>query len=159
MDVTGTELVKKTAPEKTQAETRRPVRGHLENFRIKHKLLRDLALGELTGNELAEKYNCSRPAISQFKRRHEIEIDEIRGALADEYAGVWVAKKLDRLKAYQQKVEEMLDGRSPRNAEVMATLLKAVAEELGDLPARTQVNVSNQSVTYQVVGIDPDSLR
>ncbi len=159
MDTEGTELEVKTAPEKTVEETAKPVRGHLEKAPIKHRLIRDLALGELNGIELAAKYHCSRPAISIFKRRHGIEIDQVREGILDEYSGVWVAKKVDRLRAYQDKAEQMLDGRSPRNAEVLVTILKAVAEELGDLPTRSQVNVTNQSVTYQVVGIDPDSLR
>lgn len=159
IDLRGTEVEQKTAPARTDKETRRPVRGHLERAPIKHRLLRDLALGEMHQGELAEKYGCSRPAISQFKRRHTVAINSIRENLADEYAGVWVAKKLDRLRAYQDKAEQMLDGRSPRDAEVLVTILKAVAEELGDLPARAQVNVTNQSVTYQVVGIDPDVLK
>jgi hypothetical protein len=37
--------------------------------------------------------------------------------------------------------------------------LKAVAEELGQLPARQQVNVSTENVTYQIVGIDVGDLQ
>ena len=36
--------------------------------------------------------------------------------------------------------------------------LKAVAEELGDLPARTQVNISNENVTYEIVGVSVDDI-
>lgn len=159
LDATGTELELKSAPTRTRKEGARPVRNHLERAPVKHQLIRDLALGEMSQNELAEKYHCSRPAVSLFKRRHGVEIDRVRESIYDDYAGVWVAKKIDRLRAYQDKAEQMLDGRSPRDAEVLVTILKAVAEELGDLPARQQVNVTNADVVYQVVGVDPDLLK
>lgn len=159
LDVRGTDSEEKLKPERTQDESARPVRGHLERSPVKHRLIRDIAMNELTQNELSERYHCSRSAISLFKRRHGIEIDRVRENAMDQYAGVWVAKKIERLRAYQDVAEQMLDGRSPRNAEVLVTILKAVAEELGDLPARQQTNIQAENVTYQVVGIDPDSLR
>ena len=82
----------------------------------------------------------------------------MRNNLADEYAGVWVAQKLARIQEYQTAAEKMASGASPRNAEVLVTILKAVAEELGQLPARTQVNVSNETTVYQVVGISEDDI-
>lgn len=159
MDTTGTELEVKTKQSATRDENKRPTRNHLERAPIRGRLIRDLAAAELPQDMLAERYGCSASAISLFKKRHLYEIDRVRENMLDEYADVWVAKKVERLRAYQQKVEDMLEGRSPRHAEVIATLLKAVAEELGDLPARQQVNVSTQNVTYQVVGIDPNDLR
>jgi hypothetical protein len=47
---------------------------------------------------------------------------------------------------------------SPRNQEVLVSILKAVAEEQGDLPARTQVNVSTQVTEYQIVGVNPEDI-
>jgi hypothetical protein len=133
--------------------------GHLERSWVAHRLVRDLAIGELPQNKLAEMYGVSGASITNFKKRHLYEIEEVRNNLADEYAGVWVAQKMERIRAYQQKVEEMLEGRTPRHAEVLMGLLKGVAEELGDLPARTQVNVSNETVTYQVVGIPLEDMK
>lgn len=136
----------------------RAVKGHLERGWVAHRLIRDFALGEKTGVQLAEQYGVSVTAISQFKKRHSLEIEEVRNNLADEYAGVWVAQKIDRIREYQQAAEKMAQGSSPRNAEVLVSILKAVAEELGQLPARTQVQVNTANVTYEIVGIDPDDI-
>lgn len=138
---------------------RQPARkGHLERAWVKHRLIRDFAIAEKTGAELAEQYGVSRNSISIFKKKYAMEIEEVRNNMADEYAGVWVAQKLDRIRQYQEAAEKMANGTSPRNQEVLVSILKAVAEELGQLPARTQVQVNSQQVTYQVVGIDPDEL-
>ena len=138
---------------------RRPAtKGHLERSWVKHRLIRDFALGEKTGAELAEIYGVSRNSISAFKKRYGLEIEEVRNNLADEYAGVWVAQKLERIRQYQEAAEKMASGASPRNQEVLVSILKAVAEELGQLPARTQVNVSQENVTYEIVGVSVDDI-
>lgn len=153
----GTDAGKELDPA-DRSKNRPAVRGHLERGWVRHRLIRDFALAEKTGRELAEQYGCSYTSISQFKKRHAMEIEEVRNNLADEYAGVWVARKLDRIREYQQAAEKMAEGRSPRNAEVLVTILRAVAEELGQLPARTQVNVSQENVTYEIVGISPEDI-
>ncbi len=141
-----------------QPSSRPPVRGALERGWVKHRLIRDFALGEKSGQELSAQYGVSATSISAFKKRHALEIEEVRNNLADEYAGVWVANKLDRIRQYQEAAEQMAAGKTARSAEVLVTILKAVAEELGQLPARTQVNVSNENVTYEIVGINPDDI-
>lgn len=133
-------------------------KGHLDRGWVKHRLIRDYALGEKTGAQLAKEYGVSQTSMSLFKKRHAMDIEEVRNNLADEYAGVWVAKKIERIREYQEAAEKMAVGTSPRNAEVLTSILKAVAEELGQLPARQQVNVSTENVTYQIVGIDLDDL-
>lgn len=152
----GTDSGKELTPVRTDG--RRPAKNHLERGWVKHRLLRDFALGEKTGRQLAEQYGVSQTSISAFKKRHSLEIEEVRNNLADEYAGLWVAQKLDRVREYQQAAEKMARGESPRNQEVLVSILKAVAEELGQLPARTQVQVNTQQVTYQIVGVDPDDI-
>lgn len=141
-----------------RSKSRPAVKGHLERGWVKHRLIRDFALGEKTGQELARQYGCSSTSISQFKKRHALEIEEVRNNLADEYAGVWVAQKLERIREYQEAAEKMARGESARNQEVLVSILKAVAEELGQLPARTQVNVSNENVTYEIVGVSLEDL-
>lgn len=133
-------------------------KGHLERGWVKHRLIRDFALGEKSGRELSVQYGVSQTSISAFKKRYSMEIEEVRNNLADQYAGVWVAQKIERVREYQNAAEKMADGSSPRNAEVLVSILKAVAEELGDLPARTQVNVSTETTVYQVVGISEDDI-
>jgi hypothetical protein len=134
-------------------------KNHLERGWVKHRLIRDFALGEKSGRTLAAEYGVSQTSISAFKKRNEMAIEEVRNNLADEYAGVWVAQKLNRIREYQEAAEKMSSGESPRNAEVLTSILKAVAEELGQLPARQQVNVSTENVTYQIVGINVDDLQ
>lgn len=136
----------------------KPTKGYLERGWVKHRLIRDIALAEHSGQVLAGMYRCSEQAISQFKKRHALEIDEVRNNLADEYAGVWVAKKLERIRAYQEAAEKMAESQSPRNAEVLTSILKAVSEELGQLPQRTAVQINQQQVEYKIVGIDPEDL-
>lgn len=152
----ASESSKELTPKRSDGAVAR--KGHLERGWVKHRLIRDFALGEKSGQELAREYGVSATSISAFKRRNAMEIEEVRNNLADEYAGVWVAKKLERIREYQTAAEKMSTGNSPRNAEVLTSILKAVAEELGQLPARAQVNVSTENVTYQIVGIDLDDL-
>lgn len=147
----------------TKELAERPVRrtatkGALERAWVKHRLIRDFALGEKTGVQLSEQYGVSRNSITLFKQKFAMEIEEVRNNLADEYAGVWVARKMDRIREYQEAAEKMASGQSPRNAEVLVTILKAVAEELGQLPARTQVNVNTEITKYEIVGINPDDI-
>jgi 16S rRNA C967 or C1407 C5-methylase (RsmB/RsmF family) len=141
-----------------KAPVRKPVKGALERGWVSHRLIREIALGDKTGKELAEQYGVSSTSISNFKNRHALEIEEVRNNLADEYAGLWVAKKLGRITEYQKAAEKMIGNNSPRNAEVLVNILKAVAEELGQLPARTQVNITNEVTTYEIVGIDPEDI-
>ena len=109
-------------------------------------------------HQLAEQYGVSQTSISAFKKRHNLEIEEVRNNMADEYAGLWVARKMERIAEYQQAAEKMAVGASPRNQEVLVSILKAVAEELGQLPTRTQVNVSIEQTVYQVVGVSIDDI-
>lgn len=141
-----------------RSDGRRPTKNHLERGWVKHRLIRDFALGEKTGRQLAEQYGVSTTSISSFKKRHAFEIEEVRNNLADEYSGTWVADKLKRIQEYQEAAEKMARGASPRNQEVLVTILKAVAEELGQLPTRQQVNVSQETTVYQVVGVSVDDI-
>jgi len=146
--------VKGTArPEPGQAK-----RYALEKPWVRGKLIRDLAIGEMTQDALGIRYGVSRKSITEFKKRHDAEVESVRSQIDDEYAGEWIANKLDRLRVYQEAAERMAEGRSPRNAEVLVNILKGAAEELGQLPARTQVQVNTQNVEYKVYGINPDDL-
>lgn len=152
----GSEAGKELAP--ARGDGRAAIRGHLERGWVKHRLIRDFALGEKTGVELAAIYGVSQNSISKFKKRYALEIEEVRNNLADEYAGVWVANKLDRIRQYQEAAEKMADGKTARSTEVLVGILKAVAEELGQLPARTQVNVSTETTVYEIVGLSSEDI-
>lgn len=126
--------------------------GHIVN-----KLCRELAVAEKTQAQLSEEYGVSQSAVSQFKTRHRDRIDAIRGKLDDEFAGLWIANKANRIAEYQADVEFIGATTKAELLRVKAVILKAVSEELGQLPARVNVNVSTP-VTYVVHGINPDDL-
>ena len=136
----------------------RGTKNALERGWVKHRLIRDLAVAERSQTELAEAYGVSKNSITNFKRRHYMEIEEVKNNLADEYASLWVADKRKRIAEYQEAVEKMATGKTPRNMEVLNNLLKSVAEEMGQLPARTQVNVSTETTVYEIVGVDPEDI-
>jgi hypothetical protein len=134
------------------------VRIPLERGWARAKLIRELALEEQPQVELAEYYGVAQTTISAFKKRHWVEIERIRNNLADEYADLWIAQKRNRLAELQAAAEKLAGKPDARSAEVLAKLLKDAAEELGDLPTRTQVNVNTANVTYEIVGVDPEVL-
>jgi len=72
-----------------------PIRGALRT-----ELVRDLALGELTHEQLGEKYGRSTQAVHMFSARNADEVRLAKQALvadpSDEYAGVAIARKLNR---------------------------------------------------------------
>jgi hypothetical protein len=139
--------------------TRRPAtKGTLERGWVKHRLIRDLAIAEKSQRELAAIYGVSTNSITNFKKRYALEVEEVRNNLADEYASLWIGQKMKRIAEYQEAAEKMAQGKTPRNAEVLVSILKAVAEELGQLPARTQVNVSTETTVYEIVGLDPEDI-
>ncbi len=94
--------------------------------------------------EIARKHGVSHQAISRFARDHYDEIEAIRQRLDDEFAGLWIARKEARISAYQEEYETARDARQSSHHEWIKTrtqILHTVAEELGQLPPRTQVAV------------------
>src|SRR6187455_3178390 len=98
--------------------TDRPREFLERNVRTRIALIRDLAEGHMTQRRLAQKYDCVQSAISEFKLRHQADIDYLKENLEDKLAGLWVAHKVNRIAAYQQDAEindaeiaKALDGR------------------------------------------------
>lgn len=148
-------------------------RGH-----IKHKLIHELARDEKTQRVLAREYGVAQSAISQFKTRYATEIAEVRADLENEFAGLWIAQKMRRLAEYQADAEEIGDARvqaivgqdaegEPIAVEKVDTALvrakhaalRAVAEEMGQIPAKVNITVEPVTVRYEVVGVDPEDLK
>src|SRR3990167_7220570 len=61
-----------------RSANRPAVKNHLERGWVKHRLIRDFALGEKTGRDLAVIYGCSQTSISSFKKRYALEIEEVQ---------------------------------------------------------------------------------
>lgn len=126
----------------------------------RRQLCRELATGEQTRAALARKYGLSRGAITQFAQRHAREIDDIKAALDDEFAGLWVADKAARLAVYQADIEASADGPYSGHYEQVRTRqagLRAVAEELGQLPPRATIAVV--PVQHVLEGVDLEALK
>lgn len=122
-------------------------------------LCRELAAGEVKRAVLARKYGISGAYVTKFAKQHAAEIDAIKVNLDNEYAGLWIAQKAERIAAYQADLEASEDGDYGSHFEQIRTrtqILKSVAEELGQLPPRTTVTV--MPVVHVLEGVDPAAL-
>ena len=136
--------------------------------RYRAPLIRDLALGELTGQELSVKYKCQVPELRAFVEENREELEQVRHELA-QYAlmadenGLWVTSKVERLKRYQQVLEILLPAASTLDAMVIREIrsyLNDVADELGQLLNRgTGENDGSVKTNYQINGVDIEDLR
>lgn len=146
------------------------------------QIVRLLAAQELSLGQIAERYNCTPQAVGQFRDRNAEEIAAVRANMDDEFAGLAIASKVNRVALLQEIAEKALqpvpkisangkvtyvtneDGESEMVMEVDAraamAALKQVAEELGQLVARTQMTGDMQTTTtYRIEGINPESLK
>lgn len=136
---------------------RRTRRDHLKPWEV-HELCKLLAAGELSRAECARKMGVTSKAVTEFARRHKERIDEIRSHLDDEFAGLWAARKEARLAAYMDEYERLSQHPSANHHEwsrARQQALRSVAEELGQLPNRSQVTVGGK-VEHVLVGVDVD---
>lgn len=143
--------------------------GALERGHVRARLIRDLATGEHSQVELAKRYGVTQPAISMFSSRHAEEIADVALRISDEFAALWVASKFNRVAEYQQQFADvaatMADPDTAARAGVNAAemyrvqqqALRAVADELGQIPARVQVEHSG-SLSVQLNGVDVGQL-
>jgi hypothetical protein len=152
---------------------------------VRHKLMREIALGDLNGVQLAEKYGVSTAAISQFKQRNAEGIKAIVADADNEFAGILIAQKVARLAAYEELhaiaitpqpkispsgkiVKEWITDEDGNDHEVVvnevdvraaALVMKQAAEEMGQLPTRLQIQGDMQTTTtYRVEGVSPEDL-
>lgn len=134
-----------------------PAHNSGEGLRGRHKLrlIRLLAVGEMTQDELAEEFGVTQPAIAQFKKRNRDEIEHVKANLEDEFAGLWIARKKDRV-AELEDVAERFKADDPKAANIRLRALKQAAEELGQL--KVSIEVSG-GVDYTVEGVDPKELQ
>jgi hypothetical protein len=122
-----------------------------------HKLELKRALAEeiISRSELARRYNISTPYVTQFANRYASEIEDIRQHLTDQWAGLWVADKKNRLSAYMDEIERLNESKYADHHEwskARQQALRSVAEELGDLPPRQTTFV--QTVVHVVEGVN-----
>jgi len=147
-----------------EAPKERKPKGRILPWR-KLDLIRELAEPKRTQRQMAADHGVTEPAITLFKQRHALEIARVRENMADKFAGLWVADKMNRIAVYEADIEaiEMMaqrDGATMAQADMLrvkGSFLRAVAEELGQLPAR--VNVTVTPVEHVIIGVNPEDLK
>lgn len=153
--------------------------GSLRKGRRRAYLIRQLAAGERTQRQLAAELGVQQPSIARFKKNHAAEIREVKERIADNFAGLWVANKFSRLAAYQEDIE-LCEAAIAAGAQTFTDdagivhdvqgarewladkhrALKFVAEELGHLPSKVNLDVSGGvKINYTIEGVDLNALR
>lgn len=132
----------------------------LEPYHVRYKLLRDIAYGDKSQSQLAEKYGVVQSAISTFGKRHRAEIEELREHAADRYAGIAIADKQFRIGLYNDLIKRMTEaGVDEKAIAVAVRAMRNVAEEMGELPTRVQLAGEVQVKTnYTINGVDASDL-
>lgn len=132
----------------------KPIVGH-RKLRLKHLI----AAGEHSIKELAEMFESAEGTINQFKHRYRDDIRRMQENLADEFAGLWIADKRNRIQVYEDQVERFQTSDDPKLVARTQTALRSVAEELGALPQRVQVQQEKQTVHVVLEGTDNSKLQ
>jgi len=150
------------APEIHDGNTRKLETGPERVAEVRRKL----AAGA-TNRMIAEEYDCNMSTVSGFRARHGAKIAQLRAELveaAQAEDGLWIAHRVDRLGALQDMVERVIvvaaecgNDQLPEMVRTAIAGLHEAAEQLGQLPSRTQVNVGTQ-VNYRLEGVDMEAL-
>lgn len=155
----------------------RSERGKLGGLK-RAQIIRELALGDMSQSQMAEKYEVTQQSISEFKQRNADAIAAVRANAEDEFAGLLIAQKLNRVAAYEDIMQRALQPtpkidnkggqvRDPETGEpvyevaagVAMTALKSVAEEMGQLASRVQVSGDMQTTTtYRIENVSLEDL-
>lgn len=147
------------------------------------KAVRLLAAGELTQAAVAERMGVSQSAVSQFRDRYAEEIREVAADMDNEFAGIAIADKVNRVAMYSEIAERALvpvpkvaaNGKTVTvinpetgepemvmefNGALAGQMGKLAAEEMGQLASRLQVSGDMQTTTtYKIIGVDPESMK
>lgn len=127
----------------------------------KRALCRALAtVGSRPLTELAEEWGVTYQSLLMFKRDHAREIDAIAADLDNKFAGLWIADKEARVEAYMREYMR-LDQSDYKNhhewSKARQAALRAVAEELGQLPGRGGLVVI--PAEHVLIGVDVEDLK
>lgn len=158
--------------------------GKLEKPWVRRQLIVALAHGGKTQTQLAELHGVTQPSVSEFAARHRAEIEQVRQDSENEFAGIAIADKQNRLTTYLDMLEtalkpvpktngkgEIVYGLPDESGErhpimeidagVAQKILRNVAEELGHLPNRVTLGgeVGVTHTNYTVNGVEPENLR
>lgn len=133
------------------------IKGH-----VKLRLLHDLAAGSKHQSELAKQYGVTEGRISQIKSENIDRIEAIRANAENEFSGLWIADRKNRIAEYESDVEDINESLMSSNLEKMVhpyllsakhRALKSAAEETGQLTTNFAAKVE-----YNVTGVDTERL-
>ena len=122
-------------------------------------LMRQIAVNDKTMTALASDYGMTVQGIREFAKRHDNEITEIRDHMADQFAGLPLVRKENRLAEYEDAIMRLREHPNSDHHEwVKAEFqgLRNIAEELGQLPPRATVTVV--PVIHVIEGVDVEDL-
>lgn len=146
-------------------------RAPLERAGVRLALIRALAEESATQVDLAARYGVEPSAVTQFKQRHADRIASVRQDLANEFAGIAYADKRNRVDALSQQVDDVIalladpdtaaraGVQYAEMARVVQTGLRAISEELGQLPGRQMSVNLGGSLDVQINGVDVSDLK
>jgi hypothetical protein len=127
-------------------------RDPLEKPWNRHALIRMLAEGKITQAEMATRMGVTPPSVTAFKQRHADAIAAVRADIENEFAGIQIAQKSNRLAAYEELLDRAAGG---KDRHLEARVLRQIAEEMGHLPSRMQLSGTvGIQTTYTVTGED-----
>lgn len=122
-------------------------------------LIRHLAVDKMTIDELAEMFDEEPNTVRAFKQRNRQAIQTCSVDIENEYAALWIAKKVNRIAELQADVDQINDSledeADPAMFRAKLQALRLVAEELGQL---TQQISSTNKTQYEIVGVDMSKL-
>jgi hypothetical protein len=146
----------------------------------KRQLITEIAIGEIPMRQLAHKYSISYGYIRELKVEYQAEIDEIIAEVTDKERDIlWptsrfarnyervtdlvhINEEMEKLRAAAARFADQMgeDGEPTsehwlRLAQAKQNILKAIAEDYGQLPTRAAPIPPEQGkATYEMPGVD-----
>ncbi len=153
----------------------------LDHPGVRDYLIAQLALGGVTQAALGAQYGVGQDAISKFAARWADAIAERKAADHAEFHGQWIADKRARLATLEEQAEKIyelfarlspeddagrieddagdIDGEAlVRASKELRAILRAVAEELGQLPVRATLGYADEPLRVIIEGVDMDAV-
>jgi hypothetical protein len=154
-----------------RTETVTPVSRVKVTGRMKQIVLMELAKAELNHHQIAAKYDLTTDSVHQCAFRHKQKLAEMRAQmtrqLQDECSALWVADQYQRMVARQRLLEIVESQVDIKHAEGYVpasliqqyeTILRDIAEELGQIPDRPSMAPGGSSTEYVVKGVSSDEM-
>lgn len=123
------------------------------------EVARAIVTGSPTQAQIARRFDITRSAVTQWKKRHRGLIAQVQASIDTEFSAIYLSEKLSRLWSLQQDFElstEQPNAATPDHIRVRMALLHAIAEETGQLLPRTMIAVV--PVRHILEGVDISKL-